>query len=74
MAVVGLKLKVTKEQSAEFIRLMKQAVFSSENQVDDFAEPVSRLLSELQADITIEDGSISLENLRIDCGKADAET
>ena len=53
---------------------MKQAVFSSENQVDDFAEPVSRLLSELQADITIEDGSISLENLRIDCGKADEES
>jgi len=25
MAVAGLKLKVTKEQSAEFIRLMKQA-------------------------------------------------
>lgn len=42
---------VTKEQAAEFIRLMKQAIFSADNQVDDFSEPIANAMNAMLGEI-----------------------
>ena len=60
---------VTKEQSAEFIRLMKQAIFSSDNQVDDFSEPIARIMNQMLEE---SGGEIDPDqDLHLDCGNAD---
>lgn len=60
---------VTKEQSAAFIRLMKQAIFSSDNQVDDFSEPIARIMNQMLE----ESGGVidPDQDFHLDCGNAD---
>ena len=55
---------VTKEQAAEFIKLMRQAVMSSENQTDDYAEPMARIFNKMTGEVVDDD-------IHLDCGKAD---
>ena len=56
---------VTKKQAEEFIRLMRQAIFSADSQVDDFAEPVARMLNVITGEISGDD------DIHLDCGFAD---
>lgn len=42
---------VTKEQAAEFIRLMKQAIFSADSQVDNFSEPIANAMNVMLGEI-----------------------
>ena len=56
---------VTKEQASEFIRLMKQAIFSADNQVDDFSEPIANAMNAMLGEIDPN------QNLLLDCGNAE---
>ena len=56
---------VTKEQASEFIRLMKQAIFSADNQVDDFSEPIANAMNAMLGKIDPN------QNLLLDCGNAE---
>lgn len=57
---------ITKKQTEEFIKMMKQAVFSSDNQVDDYSEPLTNLLN----DMFKGSGGGDTGDLEIDCGYA----
>ena len=56
---------VTKEQAAEFIRLMKQAIFSADSQVDNFSEPIANAMNVMLGEIDPN------QDLLLDCGNAE---
>lgn len=56
---------VTKEQAAEFIRLMKQAIFSADSQVDNFSEPITNAMNVMLGEIDPN------QDLLLDCGNAE---
>lgn len=56
---------VTKEQAAEFVRLMKQAIFSADNQIDDFSEPIANVINNMLGEISPD------VDLLLDCGNAE---
>ena len=56
---------VTKEQAAEFIRLMKQAIFSADSQVDNFSEPIANAMNVMLGQIDPN------QDLLLDCGNAE---
>lgn len=58
---------ITQKQTYEFIKMMKQAVFSSDNQVDEYSEPLTNLLNEM---FEGSGGGIDVGNLKLDCGYA----
>lgn len=47
--------------------MMKQAVFSSDNQVDEYSEPLTNLLNDM---FEGSGGGIDVGNLKLDCGYA----
>lgn len=55
---------VTKEQSIEFIKLMRQATMSADSATEDYAEPVARILNRITGEAVDDD-------LHLDCGNAD---
>lgn len=58
---------VTKKQSIEFIKLMRQAIMSADSATEDYAEPVARILNRITGEALDDD-------LHLDCGKADSTT
>lgn len=57
---------ITQKQTEEFIKLMKQAIFSADNQTDEYSEPLANLLNEMFNG----GGGIDLDFLHLDCGYA----